>query len=427
MIRRKLALIGLLAALPIIGWTVTVQASDGSSDGNFTVSEGQVVDGPLFASGQQINMGGEINGDMFCAGQNVAITGRVDGDVLCAAQNITVSGTVTGDVRSLSQTTAISGTVEGSVSAAAQTVNLQGGSRVGRDVAAAATSVTAAGAIGRDLWVAADSLNVEGQVARNVDARADRLALKGDGRVNGNFRYESRNELQRDQSAQIAGRVDRSQPAAERKDGFDGRDIVASLLFLLAMLATSLVLVLLVPAVFRRASDLALGHLGRTALIGFLATIVVPVLIITLMVTVIGLPLGLLLLMVWLVMLLLAGPFAAYLTGRLLLRDNQNALLIMMAGSAIILVLYLVPVLNFLIFLVVLWFGLGSMLYTLWQLRRRTSGEAAVEVEAGHDEAPVSTGQDRSQAGVKEDGAAEAGKASASSRTRKGAGSEPKP
>lgn len=388
MTRSKLLIIALLTALPVLGWTLSAQAHGGRTHDQRTITEGRVVGSTLFVSGQQISMGGEVEGDMFCAGQDVTITGRVEGDVICAAQDVRISGTVTGDVRVLAQTVTVSGDVEGSLSAAAQIVRLEADSRVGRDISAAATEVITAGAIGRDLRVTADSLRVDGQVGRDVEAEADRLSLGSGGRVGGDFRYQSPAELRRDQAAQVAGRISRDDQPAER-DGHAGLAAALGLYLFVAMLLTSMALVLLIPAVFHSVSGRALGSPGKTALIGFTASILMPLLIVTLMLTLVGLPLGLLLLAVWLVLLFLSGPFAAYLLGRWLLRNGRykaNALVIMLAGGGLLLALYLVPVLNLAVGLVAVWFGLGSILYSLgslWRGPRYDMTSEAKVVEAG--------------------------------------------
>lgn len=393
MIRTKLALGGLLLALVVAtGLTATAYANraDGTSSVR-VVSKEQTVNGPYFAAGQQINIDGQVDGDVYCAGQNVTITGRVDGDVLCASQNLSISGTVTGDVRSLSQTTTLSGTVEGSLSAAAETVSLQSGSRVGRDVAAAASYVAAAGAIDRDLWTAGRSLEVSGQVGRSIDNRGERLVVKTGADIGGDLRYQSRNELQREPSVSIAGTIQRSQPPRhEGGQGLSGLAAAKSLFFLLAMLVTSLVLVLLVPAAFRRVSGTTLAQTGRVFLVGLVATIVVPLIIVTLMLTVVGLPLGLLLLLVWLLLLLLSGPFAAYAVGRRLVRADRSPVIVMLAGSGIVLILYLIPFVNVLTVAAVVWFGVGSLLLTAWQQRRQAGIAATARDDGMIDDATTS-------------------------------------
>jgi hypothetical protein len=92
-----------------------------------------------------------------------------------------------------------------------------------------------------------------------------------------------------------------------------------------------------------------------------------PFLIILLMVTVIGIPLGLLLGLGWLLTLFLAGPFAAYLLGRLIWRGQPNRIWVMLLGSVILLLAYLVPILGGLVVLAVGIVGTGMILQSLYR------------------------------------------------------------
>lgn len=376
MTRSKLILIGLLAALPVFGVTALVQAHDGHSHDSSTVREGQVVNRTHFSSGRDVTMAGEVDGDMFCAGQTVTISGRVKGDVICAGQTVRISGTVDGDVRLAAQTATIEGTVGGSLSVAAENARLERDASVARDFSVVATGLMSAGTVGRDLYVTADTATVDGPVARDVGGQTDRLILAGGARVGGAVSYVSDRDLQRDAGAEVGGRVSRQIPERQEDSGAAVWGPIR-LFGAVSLLLTALFLVLLVPGVFHAVAGRARRSLGLTVLTGLIAAIVAPVLIIALMLTVVGIPLGLFLLAVWLVLLFLSGPFAAYLAGRLVLRDSTNAVVIMLTGALLLVVLYQIPIINVLTMVAVVWFGVGMILRSLWRLRRRPQYDMA--------------------------------------------------
>ena len=82
--------------------------------------------------------------------------------------------------------------------------------------------------------------------------------------------------------------------------------------------------------------------------------------------TVIGIPLALLSGLAWLLVVLLAGPFAAYLLGTWLIPRHRNPILVMLLGAIILFLLYLIPFLGFLVWLVAAWFGVGMILRQLF-------------------------------------------------------------
>lgn len=364
--RTKLLLIGFLMAIPILGFAVTANAQSFRSGNNITVPGNETLNSTLYTSGRNVDIAGTVNGDIFCAAQTVTISGEVNGDVLCAAQTIHISGTVDGSVRLAAQNITINGTIERNATLMAQSVTTDTRSSFGGDVGITSTDAILNGNIDRDLAVAAGTVTINGQVGRNITGTVDTLRLGDAADVQGNIEYTSQNTLQRDGGAQVNGNITRNEPEqGKTADASDALPLFALYLFL-AMLLASIVLVLLFPRVFQTAANTALASLGTTLLIGLATSIIVPVIIMILMFTVIGIPLAILALLAWLVVILLSGPFAAYLLGRFMWgKGATNAIWVMLFGSIVLLLLYFVPILNILVMLLALWFGVGMIVRSL--------------------------------------------------------------
>ena len=377
--KRYLVMAGLAISLPLAGWTAIAQAHSGHPHDPTRVDEGQVVSSTLFVSGRELQMAGEIEGDYICAGQNVTISGRVQGDVICAAQNIRLTGTVDGDVRLAGQTVSVSGSTGGSLSVAAQSLQLARSATVGRDVSLAVTDARLDGTVGRDIQAVADQLTIANTVGRNVRAQLDTLTLASGTRVAGAISYTSRNELQQNADAQVAGPVDRQQPQAQQAGGSSGWLGALWILVMLSLLLTSMLLVWAFPRQFRSLSDLAWRQPAFAVLVGFAVSVIMPAVLIVLALTVIGLPLALLAGLLWLLLLFLSGPTAAYLLGRLLLQNRYRPWQLMLAGGVLLVVLYSVPVLNAIVMSVVVWIGSGTILLAILERVRMKPQAKAVK------------------------------------------------
>lgn len=370
--KRSIAGFGVVLIV-LLGWTASAQAHSTRSGDYTKVSEGEIVRTSLFVGGREIEIAGEIEGDLFCAGNTVTITGKVQGDVICAAQSIRISGTVDGDVRVASQDAVINGSVAGSLTAAVQKLELEGGGRVGRDVSAFASDVILSGQVGRDVEANARTLTVDGQVGRDVDAHTESFNLGGTSSVAGNVSHAFDTDLRRDPASTVAGRISRdpSRPAETRLLS-PALMIVMALVIAIAMLATTLLLILLAPKAFEKVSAAGFDNLGKTVLIGAAVSLLVPITIIVLMSSVIGIPLGILLLLVWALLLFMSGPIAAFMAGKALLRRRPaSPVKVMMAGSVAVLVLYFVPFLNIIAVTLVVWTGVGAAISSLIQLQRQ--------------------------------------------------------
>ncbi len=364
----RLLLIGLLIAIPLLGFTLSANAQSFRTGNNITVPSNRNVDSTLYASGRTIDVAGTVDGDVICAGQNITISGTVSGDVLCAGQNIYINGKVEGSIRLAAQNISVSGNVQKNANILAQSITTDSNSRIEGDIGIAAQDSTINGVIGRDLAVASGNITINNTVGRNIHANTNQLTLQNDAQVKGFVDVTSPNNIERQSGATVTGKITRHQPATNKNHNTSwiGLGWLFTLYVIVAMLLVSIALVLLMPGAFHTATSTALAGMGKTILIGIAATVVVPLIIIGLMLTIVGIPLGILLLLGWLILLFLSGPFAAYLLGRLLVRDGvHNAILIMLIGAVVLLILYLIPFLNFIALLLALWFGVGMILQTL--------------------------------------------------------------
>jgi cytoskeletal protein CcmA (bactofilin family) len=360
----------LLLTLVITGAQIA-SAHEFKSGTNVTTSPDQKINHTLFASGRTVNISSEVFGDVFAAGQTVTVTGTVHGDVFAAGQTVSVSGKVDGDVRLAGQTVTLSAPVSGSATAAGQSFALDSRSSVGRDLTAAATDISIDGMVSRDAALAGDTGVISGTIGRNVQAGSNHLRLASTAKVSGNVDVTSHEDVKKDSGATVGGKITRTEPE-EHKQAAAKRHSAAWVFawfvyWLLAMLVISLVLALVVPHALESVTDEAFPRPWIALLTGFLGGIVVPVVLLVLTATLIGLPLAFLLGLIWLVILILSVPLSAYYIGRLVFHGPRHALLTMLVGAGILIVLYFIPVLCFLFMLAAAWLGSGMLLLDLYR------------------------------------------------------------
>ncbi len=357
--QNKILAIVLLAAVPLFGWAAIAQAQSFRTGDNTSVAVGETVDSSLYISGKSVDIAGTVNGDVFCAGQNVSISGSVTGDVFCAGQTVRISGTVEGSVRVAGQTITSSASIVRNLSAAGQSITLDAESRVQGDASLAGQDVVIDGTVGRDLLAGTGTTTIRSQIGRNIQGSIERLVLADGAVVGGDVRYTSPNELSRQGDAQVTGRVQRTEPSQPSESGNSGLAWFLLWMFV-SMTLLALVLVLLIPGVFQAAASRAIQRPGRTLLIGIATSLLIPIAIIVLMFTLVGIPAAIMALLVWLVLAMVSGPAAAYVLGRVMLqKQTPNVIWYMLTGTAVLLVAYMVPLLNILVVIIAYWFGVG--------------------------------------------------------------------
>lgn len=354
----------LLFLLPIIMWVGLASAQTFRSGDVATVSAGETIDSSLFVSGRTVDISGTVNGDIFCAGMNVSISGKVRGDVICAGQTVTVSGTVDGDVRLAGQSVSIGGQITGSATVASSVFSLESSSTISNDLSVAGNDLVLNGTVGRDAALAGSTATIDSKIGRNVNANVENVQLLGQANIGGGLYYTSFNEAQINQTAKVAGETKRTQPAHSsntlKKPFVISFGIV--LYIIASLMILSLALVLLFPGAVHTATSSAIQNPLKILLVGFVASLAVPVLIVILMISVLGIPLALLLLVIWLLILFLSGPVFGYYIGRLIFNKHKNPFLIMAVGSFLVLLALFIPILGFVVWLAALWMGSGMLL-----------------------------------------------------------------
>jgi hypothetical protein len=329
-----------------------------------TIGSNETIDSSAYLAGRNINASGQVNGDLFCAGQNVNISGVVHGDIICAGQTVNITATVDGDIRVAGQDVSIDSNVAHNVTVAAQNFTLNGHGKVGQDITGGVDSMTINGNVGRDLVLGATTATINGTVGRNIKSQIDTLSLGNGAKVGGSIDYTSSNQIHQAPGSTVAGPIHRSQPKEHKnKSGWLG--IGFRVYWFFAMLLVSLVLVLLFPAVFENSARRTMSSFGKTLLLGIAAVLFTPVLFVLLMATIVGIPLGIILMLAWIMGLILSGPFFAYLIGREIWRAQRNPVWVMLLGAVLILLVYNIPFLGFLVMLAALFIGMGMILREL--------------------------------------------------------------
>jgi len=354
--------LGILSALAFVG---VASAQSFRSGDTITVPSNETVNSMLFAGGNNINIAGTVNGDVYCAGQTVTISGTINGDVFCAGQTIVVSGKIDGDTRLAGNTVTLSNSVTGSATIGTQTLVIDKNAKISRDLLGGANSLTINGEVGRDMLAGSTNIIVNGKIARNLKGGAENITIGSSGYIGGNVEYIGQNDPVVSSGGKIVGTITRTTPKNERTASTYAPIAFTVGFFiygLIAMMIVALVLIGLFPRIFNEAVEGTMKKPGMTFLTGLVAAVVVPILVGLLLVSFVGIPLAILVLLVWFVVMIISGPFTAYLLGKLLLPKAKQPVGIMALGAAVLFVSYFIPIIGFFTLFAAYLFGMGMVL-----------------------------------------------------------------
>jgi cytoskeletal protein CcmA (bactofilin family) len=333
---------------------------------------GAVINQDYFAYGERVEISGTVNGDVYVAGGQVLVDGRINGDLLAAGGTITVAGSVSQDVRVVGGQITLNGSVGRNLTIAGGDVDLSESAAVKGGLVSAGGRVRLAAPVGSGARIAAGSVIVSGPVAGNLDAMTGDLRLTSKATVSGNLTYWSQEAASIDPGAKIAGGVTRkalpevSRPRMETVLGaLAGVVIVAKLVSAASTLILGLLLIYLFPGYTQSTISTLSARPAASFGIGLLALIVTPAAATMLLVTVLGLPIGLMAIALYLVAIFLVRVFVIVWLGRALLSWRGNEVRntwALVVGLIVYSVLTLIPFVGGLVALSAILFGLGATL-----------------------------------------------------------------
>jgi cytoskeletal protein CcmA (bactofilin family) len=249
--------------------------------------------------------------------------------------------------------------------------------------------VRIAGRVTGDVVSVSGPVRVTGRIEGDLITVSDRAFLGPTARVGGDLRYGDEGPALA-RGALVAGETSHEDWA----DASNGWGWVSAFAWWLAVSVSTLIvgalLVWLAPGALRGAERALRERLGAAIGWGVAIAVGVPLLAVLALVTLVGIPFGVALLLSAIPVLLVAYATSTWLVGRRVLRDRSpSPWTALLAGWGILRVLALIPVAGALVGLVATVVGLGALAVALWRARRPGAPAAGPEAPAAGRPAPA--------------------------------------
>jgi cytoskeletal protein CcmA (bactofilin family) len=200
---------------------------------------------------------------------------------------------------------------------------------------------------------------ISGTVDEDVVVFNGRVLIRSGAEVGGNV--SSREDPEIEEGATVRGKVE---SIANRVDfenlGFAGR-IAWWIGYSVSTLILGLLLLMFAPRFDVAIADVVRSRMGAAFGFGAAAFFLVPIVAVILLVTIVGIPLGLFVLLALALLYTLGYVAGAHALGRLLVKPPRSRFLAYLAGLGILRLVALVPFLGGLVWLVASIFGLGAL------------------------------------------------------------------
>ncbi|MFA7199366.1 MAG: hypothetical protein WC093_08730 [Methanoculleus sp.] len=291
-----------------------------------------------FLGGDETLIDSPIPDDVVVSGGTVTVSAPVD-SLTVAGGTVRVDGPVAGDIIAAGGSLIVNGDIGGKVLAAGGEIELNGNAtnalvtggavRIGRDAV-----------IERDAVISAGEVTNEGSVLGNLTVSGQTFTNTG---TAGNVTFE-----QEEPGSALPG--------------------LFTILTAIGFLILGLIFVRFLPGPFKA----VVGEVEESPIlltvIGFVAIIVIAIILLIVAITIIGLPIALVGGLLFIVALMVSSLFVAYALGDVIVSRTgwePGALGVFILGFVILEILFLIPLLGALIQIIAVSLGFGGILYAL--------------------------------------------------------------
>ena len=360
--------------IPVVAFAAELRVGESPS-----FSSSETIQKDLYLAGGNVTSSGKVNGDLAVGGGNILINGAVSQDLFVGGGSIAIVSDVGDDVRAGGGNIIINGKVGNDLVVGGGQTSVTGAG-VGGDVLWAGGMLRVDAPVGGNMQLAGGEVVINSHVRGNVSFKGQKLTLGKDAVIDGNLDYSAQKEATMEVGAVVKGQTNFEQ-LKNAPPKMSGKGIIAilSVLFLGKFLAL-LVFALALGLFFNRYSAVLVGNAVTQPLLemgrGLIVLIVLPVVSVMLLVTLIGVPLGLLGLIAFATLLLIASPLAAIILGSVLHKwmfkpaEYQIAWQTILLGAVVYTLLGLIPILGGIAKFVLVLLAIGSMMKIKWDIAK---------------------------------------------------------
>lgn len=303
------------------------------------------------AAGQSIETTGTVKGALATAGNNIKFKGTSD-YAFIAGNDININGTINND-----------GFIAGNI------ITFESDAVIKRDTVIAGNDVELSGSFSRNVSVYASKVSVKGaNIKGNLKIYSENITVDSASIINGTLYYPEDSKYRVNEGAQI-GNAEKT-PAIQTEDEENYfATLSAKIWSFLGLALIFAAISLFFPGIFDKINEkyekFEVSEAVEVFTKGLVVLILVPVVALLLCLTMIGIPLGIILLIVYGLSIYLSTIFTSYLIGykvwQKVFNKEAHVLFFGLIGLFILLILELIPGVRTLVSIICVLVGLGMI------------------------------------------------------------------
>jgi cytoskeletal protein CcmA (bactofilin family) len=367
---RVATVMGMLALFMMMPFTAKAADTEHGNP-NYTLSAGQEIKTDLFVAADRTLIDGDVDGDLVVFSHDVEVNGHVKGDIIAFAQDLRVNGPVDGNLRIFANSATLTAPVGKNLMAFADRVEVDEKAAIGGSATLFTHDGQLNGPVKGDVLGITAMLEIDNLVGGDVKVRGEDLDIGSSAQIAGKTQYEGPKQPQVAPGAKLGWPIEiimrKPTPQYSTWPYYWHQILRWGAAFLLG-----LVMFLLAPGPFLDTARSA-NRAGLAMGIGLLFLVGVPFAAVIACCTIVGLGVGIVTLLIYIVAVYMSQVFVGAWLGDKLLGEGigAGAVLARLAlGLAILRVVRVIPFIGpWSVVLVIVW-GLGAYVLTVQKRMR---------------------------------------------------------
>lgn len=372
--------LGIFLALPILNPSFAQEVRQRDV---INIESGEKINEDFFASGNNIIISGEINGDVYLVAENIFVDGKINGDLITLSKNLTIEGIISGNIRSAARDIRIYGEVQRNVTALGLNVELSKPSSLDGSFTGLGEKISISSPTGKGVTAGAKFLSLNSEINGNATLFiGESLTLGNENQINGNLIYTSGigKNIEVSPKSSISGEVTQKVYVSNNEMHYRPNSFLQGVLFFLKFifLFTLLIIGVITIKLLPTFSDNCAEEIEKAPLKNFFAGLAfiigLPLIIVLLILSLVGIPISLMLLPIYLIFGFFAQIFFILFMGKMLcgfIKKNLPDEIVFLLGFILFAALNFIPLFSGIISFLAICTGAGAIIFMKIKIFRK--------------------------------------------------------
>ena len=338
--RKRILLFLSLVAIMVFPFTVHAEGDSYLQ----TESTNRTVDHSLFTAGDNLTSEETVDGINFVAGNNITVKGSNEYGFY-AGNNINVSNSIDKDLF-----------------IAGNNIVIEKDVNIGRDLFAAGSNVSVSGNITNNAYIGGSTITLKDlTINGNLKVACEKINVEGVVTINGTLYMNEGVIINNENNLMV-----------DTKETYttDSTTVTKNVIFdILISMAALMVLGFIINSLFPKVYENLIKNFEfkkelKNIAFGLLGLILIPIISILLICTLIGMPLGFILLFVYIIMIIISSLYGVSICGNLILTKlfhaSDNSYLSIAIGVIVLNLFKYIPVIGPLVYMLIIFYGIGK-------------------------------------------------------------------